>query len=99
MPQSDNPVKEIIVSAIAHRTWGNWIQEDVDEFQDLPSAVVEAAVDALATEFRTQESFTRQVVIEARGKIGGPKALEILMEAMVDPDASVRRKAEVALNR
>ena len=59
----------------------------------------QAAVDVLAKQYRSKEAFTRQVTIEALGKIGGSQAMTVMMDAMTDPDRSVRRKAEGALAR
>lgn len=59
----------------------------------------ERALKSLAKQLTSNEAFTRQIVVEALGKIGGRGATGLLMEAMVDPDPSVRRKAELALAR
>ena len=59
----------------------------------------ERAVPALMTQYRSNEPFTRQKAVEALGKVGGSEAMLVLMEAMVDPDRSVRKKAEAALQR
>ncbi len=59
----------------------------------------ERAIDSLSKQLTSNEAFTRQIVVEALGKIGGRGATGLLMEAMVDPDASVRKKAELALAR
>ena len=58
-----------------------------------------SAVPSLSKQLLSNEAFTRQIVVEALGKIGGNGATGLLMEAMVDPDASVRKKAELALTR
>ena len=59
----------------------------------------EQAIDGLSKQLTSKEAFTRQIVVEALGKIGGRSATGLLMEAMVDPDAPVRKKAELALAR
>jgi HEAT repeat protein len=57
------------------------------------------ALPILAKEMKSDEAFTRQMAVEALGKIGGHEATGLLFDAMVDPDASVRKKAESALAR
>jgi HEAT repeat protein len=59
----------------------------------------ESALPSLAKQLESNEAFTRQIVVEALGKIGGREATGLLLDAMVDPDRSVRKKAELALSR
>ena len=58
---------------------------------------LEAAVASLAHKAKAGDAFTRQNAVEALGKIGGNLAMHHLLEAMLDQNASVRKKAEVAL--
>ena len=57
------------------------------------------AVPALTDQLQLADAFTREMAVEALGKIGGRRALGVLLDAMLDSNASVRKKAETALSR
>ncbi|MBM4320168.1 MAG: hypothetical protein FJ125_09440, partial [Deltaproteobacteria bacterium] len=56
------------------------------------------ALSVLAAKARSPESFTRQIAVTALGGLPGEQAMQVLMEAMLDPDPMVRMAAEKALS-
>lgn len=66
--------------------------------EDLPADVsaIEAAIGAWR---KDSDPATRQVAVEALGKIGGPNAAAWITEALRDPTADVRGEAAIALFR